>query len=60
MDPTRRTALLQDLMAMLHEIAPAIWLVTGAEFAAAGQNVDGIILTSRGIQYDLVSLKNED
>lgn len=57
MDPKKRTLLLQSLMAMLHEIAPAIWLVTGTEFAAAGQNVDGIVLTSRGIQYDLVTLK---
>lgn len=57
MDPQRRTQLLQDLMAMLHEIAPAIWLVTGAEFAAAARHVDGVALTSRGIQYDLVSLK---
>lgn len=57
MDPQRRTLLLQELMAMLHDIAPAIWLVTGTEFAAAGQNVDGLALTSRGIQYDLVSLK---
>jgi peptide/nickel transport system substrate-binding protein len=59
MDPAQRTQLLQDLMAMLHEIAPAIWLVTGTEFAAAAQHVDGIALTSRGIQYDLVTLKGE-
>lgn len=58
MNPQRRTQLLQKLMAMLHDIAPAIWLVTGAEFAAAGKNVEGVALTSRGIQYDLVSLKD--
>lgn len=57
MDPQQRTLLLQDLMAMLHDVAPAIWLVTGTEFAAAAKNVDGIALTSRGIQYDRISLK---
>ncbi len=54
MNPQRRTQLLQDLMAMLHEVAPAIWLVTGTEFATAARYIDGVEITSRGIQYDQV------
>ncbi len=54
MDPQRRTLLLQELMAMLNDVAPAIWLVTGTEFATAARYVDGVEITSRGIQYDQV------
>lgn len=57
MNAAKRTDTLQQLMAMLHDIAPAIWLVTGTEFAAAANYVDGVTLTSRGIQYGLATLK---
>jgi len=43
----------------LPDIAPAIWLVTGTEYAASGDDVSGIELTSRGIPYELVSLSKE-
>ena len=59
MDLRKRTEMLQELMAMLHDIAPAIWLVTGTEYAASGDDVSGIELTSRGIPYELVSLSKE-
>ncbi len=54
MNPDRRREKLQNLMAVMHEIAPAMWLVTGSEYAAAGPNVRGLELTPRGIPYDLI------
>jgi peptide/nickel transport system substrate-binding protein len=56
MDAAKRTHMLRDLMAQLHEIAPAIWLVTGTVYAGASRDVGGLTLTSRGIPYDLVTL----
>jgi len=56
MDPDRRRAKLHELMALMHDIAPALWLVTSSEYAAAGPNVRGLQLTPRGIPYALIDL----
>ena len=56
MDAEKRRALLQQFMAQLHDIAPAIWLVTGTEYAAAALHVRDLTLTSRGIPYNLIKL----
>lgn len=58
MDGEKRRGMLQDLMALLHDIAPAIWLVTGSEYAAAGPNVRGLTLSTRGIPYGLIEIDN--
>lgn len=58
MDGQKRRRLLQDLMARMHDIAPAIWLVTGKEYAAAAKGVQGLTLTGRGIPYDLIEVNS--
>ena len=59
MDAHERRKKLQQLMALAHDLAPAIWLVTGAEYAASAQNVRDLRLTSRGIPYGLVKVADE-
>ncbi len=56
MDQEKRRELLQEFMAQLHDIAPAIWLVTGSEYAAAALRVRDLSLTPRGIPYNLIKV----
>ncbi len=59
MDELKRREMLQDLMALLHDIAPAIWLVTGSEYVGAAHKVRGLELTSRGIPYSLITVADD-
>lgn len=56
MDLERRTQMLQNLMVMQQEIAPAIWLVSGTGYVASGNDVRGLKITSRGIPYESIRL----
>jgi len=58
MDADVRRGLLQDLMAVLHDVAPAIWLVSGTEYIAASSDVANMVLTPRGPAYHLVSVRD--
>lgn len=56
MDPVKRTAALRATMARMQELAPAIWLTTGAVITAMTNQVQGYVLRPAGSAYEAITL----
>jgi peptide/nickel transport system substrate-binding protein len=57
MDTAKREALLQAIMARLHEIAPSLWIATGSATYAMTEKVQTFSARPHGIYYERITLK---
>lgn len=59
MDTTKRDLLLQDIMARLHDLAPAIWLTNAVYTTAYNGKIANLETRPTGIVFESLSLNNE-
>ncbi len=52
MDPAKREVLLQDIMARLHDLAPAIWLTNAVYTTAFNSRIEGLVSRPTGIVFE--------
>ena len=55
-DLTARDQALQDIMARMHDLAPALFLVNHTNSTAAHSSVENIVLTERGLAFEKMRL----
>lgn len=57
MDSATREALLQEIMAKLHDIAPSLWIATGSATYAMTDKIATFAARPHGIYYERITLK---
>jgi peptide/nickel transport system substrate-binding protein len=57
MDESKRAALLRQVMAVYHDLAPALWLVDFTNMVVVSDRVDNVINRPIGIEFENVTFK---